>query len=120
MVRRELLEKRRGTNASLYLAKGGLADEASSDAIPDGAGGEGSHGAAIPDPVIHRCHINSFLWTKQQWMIAMSVPVILHATIISTRLRTTSSMGAINIQTLTLLETKFDSLLYLRVMKMSR
>jgi hypothetical protein len=43
---RELLEKWRGTRASLYLAKGpGLADE---------AGGEGGHGAAKPDGVIHR------------------------------------------------------------------
>jgi hypothetical protein len=39
-MERELLEKRRGTNASLYLPKVGLADEASSDAIPDAAGGE--------------------------------------------------------------------------------
>jgi hypothetical protein len=35
--RRELLEKRRGANASLYL---GWADEAGSDTIPDAAGGE--------------------------------------------------------------------------------
>ena len=32
----------------------GLADEAGSDAIPDAAGGEGGHGAAKPDAVIHR------------------------------------------------------------------
>ena len=32
----------------------GLADEVRSDAIPDAAGGEGGHGAAKPDPVIHR------------------------------------------------------------------
>jgi hypothetical protein len=32
-----------------------LADEASSDAIPDAAGGEGGHGAAKPHGVIHRC-----------------------------------------------------------------
>jgi hypothetical protein len=32
----------------------GLADEASSDAIPEAAGGEGGHGAAKPDGVIHR------------------------------------------------------------------
>jgi hypothetical protein len=37
---RELLEKRRET--------------ASSDVIPDVAGGEGGHGAAKPDAVIHR------------------------------------------------------------------
>jgi len=32
----------------------GLADEVGSDAIPDAAGGEGGHGAARPDGVIHR------------------------------------------------------------------
>jgi hypothetical protein len=32
----------------------GLADEVRSDAIPDAAGGEGGHGAARPDGVIHR------------------------------------------------------------------
>jgi hypothetical protein len=32
----------------------GLADEACSDAIPDAAGGEGGHGTAKPDSVIHR------------------------------------------------------------------
>jgi hypothetical protein len=32
----------------------GLADEVRSDAIPDAAGGEGGHGAAKPDGVIHR------------------------------------------------------------------
>jgi hypothetical protein len=54
--RRELLEKRRGTNASLYLAEGvGVADEASLDAIPDTAGGEWDHGAAKLEGVIHRC-----------------------------------------------------------------
>ena len=31
----------------------GLADEVGSDAIPDAAGGEGGHGAAIPDGVNH-------------------------------------------------------------------
>jgi hypothetical protein len=42
MGRRELLEKRRRTNASIYLAEGlGVVDEASLDAIPDTAGGEG-------------------------------------------------------------------------------
>jgi hypothetical protein len=52
------LEKRRGTNASLYLAEVGLADEASSDAIPEAAGGEGGHGAAKPHGVIHRYLFN--------------------------------------------------------------
>jgi hypothetical protein len=32
----------------------GLADEVGSDAIPDAAGGEGGHGVAKPDGVIHR------------------------------------------------------------------
>jgi hypothetical protein len=31
-----------------------VADEVGSDAIPDAAGGEGGHGAAKPDAVIHR------------------------------------------------------------------
>jgi hypothetical protein len=49
------LEKRRGTNASLYLARRtGLADEVGCDAIPNAAGGEGGHGAARPDGVILR------------------------------------------------------------------
>ena len=36
----------------------GLADEASSDAIPEAAGGEGGHGAAKPHGVIHRYREN--------------------------------------------------------------
>jgi hypothetical protein len=51
---RALLKKRRGTNASLYLAELRTGRLASSDAIPDTAGGEGGHGAATPDGVIHR------------------------------------------------------------------
>jgi hypothetical protein len=35
----------------------GLADEVGSDAIPEAAGGEGGHGAAKPDGVIHRYRI---------------------------------------------------------------
>ena len=34
--------------------RAGLADEVGSDAIPDAAGGEGGHGAAKLDGVIHR------------------------------------------------------------------
>ena len=34
--------------------KVGVADEARSDAMPEAAGGEGGHGAAKLDPVIHR------------------------------------------------------------------
>ena len=36
----------------------GLADEFGPDAIPDAAGGEGGHGAAKPDGVIHRYREN--------------------------------------------------------------
>jgi len=43
------MEKRRGTSASLYLAK-----DRAGDAIP---GGEGGHGAAKPDCVIHGLRI---------------------------------------------------------------
>jgi hypothetical protein len=39
----------------------GLADEVGSDAIPDAAGGEGGHGAARPDGVIHRYVFNHTL-----------------------------------------------------------
>ena len=50
---RELLEKRRGTSTSLYLAKGWAGDEVGSDAMPDAAGSEGGHGVAKPDGIIH-------------------------------------------------------------------
>jgi hypothetical protein len=36
----------------------GLADVFGSDVIPDAVGGEGGHGAAKPDRVIHRCISN--------------------------------------------------------------
>jgi hypothetical protein len=39
-----------GGQASLYLSKGWQM----SDAMPDAADGEGGHGAANPDRVIHR------------------------------------------------------------------
>jgi hypothetical protein len=49
--RRELLEKR----VRLYTwRRTRLADEVGSDAMPDAAGGEGGHGAAKPEGVIHR------------------------------------------------------------------
>ena len=51
--RRELLEKRRGTSTSLYLAKDRAGRCVWSDAIPDAAGGEGDHGAARADRVVH-------------------------------------------------------------------
>ena len=34
--------------------RAGLADEVGSDAMPEAAGGEGGHGAAKPNGVIHR------------------------------------------------------------------
>jgi hypothetical protein len=44
-----------GGRVRLYTwRRTGLADEVGSDAIPDAAGGEGGHGAAKPDCVIHR------------------------------------------------------------------
>jgi hypothetical protein len=54
---RELLEKRRGTSASLYLGEGPDWQMRSSDTIPEAAGGEGGHGVARPDGVIHRYRI---------------------------------------------------------------
>jgi len=57
--RERVVGKAAGGECVLYLAKGaGLADEASSDAMPDAAGGEGGHEAAKPDHVIHRCISN--------------------------------------------------------------
>jgi hypothetical protein len=38
--------------------RAGLADEGGSDAIPEAAGGEGGHGAAKPEGVIHRYSVN--------------------------------------------------------------
>jgi len=38
------LEKRRGTSASLYWRRAGLADEVGLDTMPDAAGGEGVTG----------------------------------------------------------------------------
>ena len=50
---RELLEKQRG-RVRLYIWVKDRADEVGSDAIPDAAGGEGGHGAAKLDAVLHR------------------------------------------------------------------
>jgi hypothetical protein len=48
-----------GGRVRLYTwQRAGLADEGGSDAIPDAAGGEGGHGAAKPEPVIHRYRVN--------------------------------------------------------------
>ena len=47
-----------GGRVRLYTRRRtGLADEVGSDAIPEAAGGEGGHGAAKPDGVIHRYNI---------------------------------------------------------------
>jgi hypothetical protein len=44
-----------GGRVRLYTwRRTGLADEVGSDATPDAAGGEGGHGAAKPDAVIHK------------------------------------------------------------------
>jgi hypothetical protein len=52
---RESCWKSGGERVRLYTwLRAGLADEARSDAMPDAAGGEGGHGAAKPDGVIHR------------------------------------------------------------------
>jgi hypothetical protein len=40
------------------LQRIGLADGARADAIPNAAGGEGGHGAAKLDAVIHRYRVN--------------------------------------------------------------
>jgi hypothetical protein len=49
-----------GGRVRLYTwPRAGLADEFGSDAIPDVAGGEGGHGAAKPERVIHRYRVNS-------------------------------------------------------------
>ena len=51
---RGLLEKRRGPECVFIPGeRTGLADEVRSDAIPDAAGGEGGHGTAKLDGVIH-------------------------------------------------------------------
>jgi hypothetical protein len=44
-----------GTNGFIAWQRVGLADGGRADAIPHVAGGEGGHGAARPDGVIHRC-----------------------------------------------------------------
>jgi hypothetical protein len=54
----EMLQDRGESNSSLFSSltwrRAGLADEGGSDAMPDAVGGEGGHGAAKPDAVIHR------------------------------------------------------------------
>jgi hypothetical protein len=55
--RRELEGKAAGgTREHLYLGQHQAGRLDASDAIPDAAGGEGGHGAARPDGVIHRKH----------------------------------------------------------------
>jgi len=48
------MEKRRGDYGFITCQRIGLADGACADATPNAAGGEGGHGAAKLDPVIHR------------------------------------------------------------------
>ena len=55
---RELMEKRRGDYGFITCQRVGLADGARADAITNVAGGEGGHGAAKLEGVIHRYHIN--------------------------------------------------------------
>ena len=50
-----MLEKAAGTNAVFISGRGsGWQMRATSDAMPEAAGGEGGHGAAKLDGVIHR------------------------------------------------------------------
>jgi hypothetical protein len=52
---RELLKKAAGDECVFIPGEGpGWQMKVRSDAIPDAAGGEGGHGAAKPDSVIHR------------------------------------------------------------------
>jgi hypothetical protein len=57
-MKRELMEKRRGDYGFITCQRVGLADGAHADAIPNVAGGEGGHGAAKLDGVIHRYCVN--------------------------------------------------------------
>ena len=51
-----MLEKRRGDDC-FFIPGEGPGWQMRSDAIPDAAGGEGGHGVARPDGVIHRYRI---------------------------------------------------------------
>jgi hypothetical protein len=54
-----------------------VADEARSDAIPDAAGGEGGHGAAKPEGVIHRYIFNkSTLTGRNLTEFPMDIPPV--------------------------------------------
>jgi hypothetical protein len=57
-MKRELMEKRRGDYGFITCQRVGLADGAHADTIPNVAGGEGGHGAAKLDGVIHRYCVN--------------------------------------------------------------
>jgi hypothetical protein len=54
---RELMEKAAGDHGLYNLARGSAWQmESAPTPIPNAAGGEGGHGAARPDGVIHRCN----------------------------------------------------------------
>jgi hypothetical protein len=65
------MEKRRGTTGFITCQRVGLADGARADAIPHAAGGEGGHGAARPEGVIHRCLFNT---GKENWRLRKPSP----------------------------------------------
>jgi hypothetical protein len=50
--------KTAGDEGVFIWGRVGLADEVGSDAIPHAAGGEGGHGAAKPEGVVHRYAVN--------------------------------------------------------------
>jgi hypothetical protein len=62
MKREKRMERVDGKAARTYgfitCQRIGLANGARADAISNAAGGERSHTAAKPDPVIHRCRVN--------------------------------------------------------------
>jgi hypothetical protein len=66
-MKRELMEKRRGDYGFITCQRVGLADGAHADAIPNVAGGEGGHGAAKLDGVIHRYCVNDYETVPQAY-----------------------------------------------------
>jgi hypothetical protein len=68
-----LLEKAAGNEGVFIPGRTGLADEVGSDAIPDAAGGEGGHGAAKPDGVIHRYVFYQTVAFRHHLILASSI-----------------------------------------------